>query len=194
VWKESYAPVLLNRKASLLRKETGNPSLHSKFESGLPPAAHFRCGIMRAVKMLIFSPIVLSLSIYTGLVYSYFYLLLTTLAPIFEEIYNFKSSIVGISYLGVGGGFLLGQMVFAQISDRILKRMTRKRGGEMKPEFRLPPSVVGGVLVPISFFWYGWSAQARAHWLVPIIGTGFLGFGNSLIFVSHPSSIIRLRN
>jgi len=25
--------------------------------------------------------------------------------------------------------------------------------------------------------WYGWSAQAKLHWIMPIIGTGIFGFG-----------------
>lgn len=138
--------------------------------------------------MLIFSPIVLSLSIYMGLMYSYFYLLLTTLTPTFERVYHFKSNIVGLSYLGLGVGYLLGQFTFARLSDRMLKKraaQAKEGRGEMKPEYRLPLAVVGGFSVPIAFFWFGWSAQERAHWILPIIGPAFLGFGNSLIFVGH---------
>ena len=31
----------------------------------------------------------------------------------------------------------------------------------------------------LPFSWYGWSAQARIHWIMPIIGTGIFGFGAS---------------
>jgi len=27
--------------------------------------------------------------------------------------------------------------------------------------------------------WYGWSAQAKLHWIMPIVGTGIFGFGES---------------
>lgn len=78
------------------------------------------------------------------------------------------------------------------MSDRIVRRMRRSRkeeggkdeDGEMKPEYRLPLTVVGGVLMPIGFFWYGWSAQAKMHWIMPLVGTAILGYGNALIFVS----------
>ena len=37
--------------------------------------------------------------------------------------------------------------------------------------------------------WYGWSAQAKLHWIMPIIGTGIFGFGTStcvlICFVNH---------
>jgi hypothetical protein len=33
-------------------------------------------------------------------------------------------------------------------------------------------------LVPGLFrSWYGWSAEAKTHWIMPIIGTGIFGFG-----------------
>ena len=32
-------------------------------------------------------------------------------------------------------------------------------------------------LIPIGLFWYGWSAKAQAHWIVPIIGSSFVGVG-----------------
>jgi predicted MFS family arabinose efflux permease len=135
--------------------------------------------------LLVYSPIVAAVSVYMGLCYSYFYLLITTLTPTFEEVYHFRPSIVGLSYLGLGVGYIVGQFVFAALSDNILRRKTAKDGkGLMKPEYRLPLAVWGGFAVPIAFFWYGWSAQARVHWIVPIMGPAGLGFGNSLIFVS----------
>src|SRR6266536_2864677 len=75
----------------------------------------------RAIKILVFYPIVPSLSIYMCLVSSYFYLLLllppltstssyfyllfTTFTPVFEDNYHFASSVTGLSYVGVGIGF-----------------------------------------------------------------------------------------
>ncbi|TVY64176.1 Efflux pump radE, partial [Lachnellula suecica] len=167
-WRESYAPVLLAHKASLLRQQTGNLSLRSKYDNGLSARAHFKRSIGRALKILIYSPIVLTLSIYMGLIYSYFYLLFTTLTSIFEENYGFSTSIVGLAYLGVGIGFLIGQISYARLGDAILRRMTGKSGStEMKPEYRLPLCIVGGALVPVGLFWYGWSAQGRVHWIMP---------------------------
>ncbi len=55
--------------------------------------------------------------------------------------------------------------------------MAEKHGGERKPEYRFPGMIIGGALIPIGLFWYGWSAQARIHYIMPIIGTGFVGAG-----------------
>lgn len=39
--------------------------------------------------------------------------------------------------------------------------------------------------MPIGLFWYGWAVEKHTHWIVPIIGTTFIGFGLMLIFVSN---------
>ena len=41
--------------------------------------------------------------------------------------------------------------------------------------FRLIPSIA--ILVPIGLFLYGWTAEKHVHWIVPIIGTAFVGVG-----------------
>jgi hypothetical protein len=121
-------PVLLACKAARLRKQTGDAALRTRSDTGLSPRADFTRGIRRAAKMFVYPPIILALSLYVGRVYGSFHLLFMTLTSIYEETYHFSRSTVGLSYLGLGVGFPLGRMVFARISisERILKRMTRK--------------------------------------------------------------------
>lgn len=40
----------------------------------------------------------------------------------------------------------------------------------MKPEYRLKPLPLGAILLPAGFFLYGWTAQYKVHWIVPILG------------------------
>lgn len=91
--------------------------------------------------MLLFSPIVLSLSVYMALVYGILYLIFTTITEVFEGEYNFSSGSVGLTYLGIGIGCLGGVLVFGIASDKIMKHMSAK--GEMKAEYRLPPMIPG---------------------------------------------------
>lgn len=69
--RETYAPVLLERKAERLRKETGNMNLKSKMDHGLTPKAYLARSLVRPMKMLIFSPVVFFLSLYMAIVYGY---------------------------------------------------------------------------------------------------------------------------
>ena len=142
------------------------------------------------MKMLLFSPIVLSLSLYIALVYGYLYLLFTTLTPVFEQKYHFSPSSVGLTYLGIGVGALLGVTVFGVMSDKLLTYLVRRDianggNGEMKPEYRLPPLIPGSLTIPAGLFIYGWTAQFpdRVHWIAPIIGTSLVGFGMLATFM-----------
>lgn len=143
--------------------------------------------------MLFLSPIVFLLSLYTAVIYGYLYLLFTTMTDVFESQYNFSQGSVGLAYLGVGVGSFIGLFVLGAVSDRLQQRLTISNGGMPKPEYRLPPMFVASWLIPLALFWYGWTAEKKDAWILPIIGTAFLGIGMIIAFVGsfdHLSRII----
>lgn len=182
--RETYEPILLQRLTNKLIKETGNKDLRSKLDPGISKKDYFKRAIIRPTKMLVLSPIVLCLSIYMAVVYGYLYLLFTTLTPVYEGVYHFSNGVVGLTFLGIGLGSMSGLVVFGVLSDRLLKHLTKKSGtGEMKPEYRLPPLIPATFFIPIGLFWYGWSVEKHAPWIMGIIGTGFVGFGMLATFM-----------
>ncbi|KAJ6170116.1 hypothetical protein N7485_007462 [Penicillium canescens] len=187
--RESYAPTLLARKTKKLQKETGNMNLRSALDSGRTPRDLFLFSIVRPTKMLFLSPIVFLLSLYVGVVYGYLYLLFTTITPVFEETYGFSQGIVGLSYLGIGIGSILGLVILGATSDRLLNYLSAKNGVR-KPEYRLPPMIPGSLFVPASLFMYGWSAYYHTHWIVPIIGTSLLGVGMLVSFMTVSTYLV----
>lgn len=60
----------------------------------------------------------------------------------------------------------------------------RLGNGEGRPEFRLPLLFVGMLLIPIGLFLFGWSAQARAHWVLPLLGAAIFSCGMQIAYVS----------
>jgi MFS family permease len=181
--RETYEITLLNQKAARLRKEIGNPHLRSALDLGLTPRALFKKSIVRPMKMLLFSPIVLALSTYMAFVYGLLYLLFTTITGVFTTTYGFSQGLSGLSFLGLGIGMLIGLTMFGVASDRILKHLTAKHG-VTKPEYRLPPMIPAALLVPFGFFIYGWTTKYAVQWIVPIIGTVLVGVGLLGIMVS----------
>ncbi|KAE8553969.1 hypothetical protein EYB25_002507 [Talaromyces marneffei] len=178
--QETYAPTILKQKAKMLRKSTGR-EMRTKYDKGQTLKQLIASAVTRPLRMLILSPIVLILSIYLSVIYSYSYLLLTTYTEIFEGVYNFNSGEAGLGYLGLGVGFVAGACAVGPFSDWYIK-LQRERHGLPQPGDRLPPLLLGSCWVPIGLFCYGWSAQARTHWMVPIVGTGIFGAGVELIF------------
>lgn len=176
---ETYAPVLLARKTARLRKETSNPALRSKLEQNLTPKEVFVRAITRPTKLMLFSPICALMSLYMAVVYGILYLLFTTFTFVFQEAYGFSESTVGLTYIGLGIGNFMGLAALGYSSDRILKRLTEKNGGKGKPEYRLPPLILGAPFIPAGLFVYGWTAQnaSTVHWAVPLFGTLLVGIG-----------------
>ncbi|KAJ5628149.1 hypothetical protein N7490_010377 [Penicillium lividum] len=182
--KESYPPTLLARKTRKLQQETGNLNLRSKLDTGRTPKQLFMHSIVRPTKMLFLSPIVFLMSFYVALVYGYLYLLFTTISEVFEDQYGFSQGSVGLAYLGIGIGSIIGLVFLGATSDRLLKYLTAKNGGASKPEYRLPLMIPASLFVPVALFMYGWTAYYKVAWIAPIIGTSFLGVGMILAFMT----------
>ena len=156
------------------------------------------------MKLLCLSPIVLALSTYMAVVYGYLYLLFTTITEVYEGQYHFGQGIVGLTYLGIGVGCLIGVIIFGIASDKILK--AKSKNGEMKAEYRLPPMIPGSFIIPIGcesaisacynlsanmiVFLYGWTAEKHVFWLAPIIGTGLVGVGILATFMPTQTYLV----
>jgi multidrug resistance protein len=187
--RETYAPAILERKARTLRKSTGNPDLRSKLDSGMSTKELFLYSIVRPSKMLIFSPVCLSQSLYVAIVYSYLYLMFTTVTEIFEQQYHFRNDLVGLAYIGMGMGSFLGQFGYTYFENRNYRYHQKK--GDLRPEHRLLAMVPGSMIMPVALFWYAWSVEEKVHWMCPIIAMAFFGLGLLLIFVSFCSKFLQ---
>jgi hypothetical protein len=84
--------------------------------------------------------------------------------------YGESSGIGSLNFISMGLGFFLGTQITAPLNDAIYRRLKKRNNGVGKPEFRVPMMIPASLLVPIGLFWYGWSAQAQVHWIVPNIG------------------------
>ncbi|KAI1206469.1 MFS general substrate transporter [Annulohypoxylon truncatum] len=169
--KETFAPVLLERKTQRLRKETGNTNLCSKLSDRLSPIDKFKVAIVRPLKLLVLTPIVTLMSLYVAIAYGILYLLITTFSFVFTDQYGFSEGDNGLTFLPSGIGFIVGVVCFGQLVDWMVKR-NQAKGIAHKPEARLVPALTipCGLTLPIGLFIYGWTTQYAVHWIVPMIG------------------------
>ncbi|MCJ1314967.1 hypothetical protein MMC15_000281 [Xylographa vitiligo] len=189
--REFYAPVLLSRKAKRLRQETGSEELRSKHEheaSSALTARNIAQALLRPAKMFLFMPMVTIISLYLALGYGYMWIIFTRLNLIYENVYDFSQGAVGLTYLGVGVGTVLGILLVGTLSDWYVVYAAGE--GEKKPEYRLPPMVLGAVFVPAGLLLYGWAAQYKLKWVVPLIGTGMMGFGLMMALLTAQTYLI----
>ncbi|PIG83071.1 MFS multidrug transporter [Aspergillus arachidicola] len=178
--RETYAPVIIRWKTVKLSKELGRTDLRSAYElkrGQVPTGELLKQSLVRPMLLLVKSPIVLLLSTYMSLVYGLLYLFFTTISSVFTEQYGFSTGLSGLAYLGIGVGFMLGLVFVAGTNDRIMLKLAARNGGKTEPEMRLPLMIIFSCILPISFFWYGWTADKHVHWIVPIIGMAPFGIG-----------------
>lgn len=67
--------------------------------------------------------------------------------------------------------------MFTYTSDKTIVKLTKKNGDVFEPEMRLVDCVYFACILPMTFFWYGWSTYYHVHWIVPTIGLFPFGVG-----------------
>ncbi len=70
------------------------------------------------------------------------------------------------------------------MSDKTVVRLTRNNNGIFEPEMRLVDCLYSACLLPMTFFWYGWTAQFHVHWIAPLLG--LLPFSIGIIGIWQP--------
>jgi len=95
--------------------------------------------------------------------YGLLYLLFTTITQVFTSTYGWEPELTGLAFIGLGIGFFAGLIVVAKISDKTVVRMTKANNGVFEPEMRLPACIFFAFWVPVTFFWYGWTADKHVH-------------------------------
>ena len=79
---------------------------------------------------------------------------------------------------------ILGIIAYGATSDRYLQYRSSQSAAP-QPESRLLYMVIGSIILPIGLFLYGWSLAYHFHWIIPVIGTAFVG--NSVILTILPT-------
>ncbi|KAF5607804.1 major facilitator superfamily transporter, partial [Fusarium tjaetaba] len=171
--RETYPPVLIQRKTVRMAKELGLGNLRSAYglakDENRSAVQILRQGLRRPVVLLFISPIIFLLATYMAFAYGLLFLFLTAITPVFRNQYGFSSGISGLAYLGIGIGSFISLYIAAITNDRIVIKLAARNGDKVEQEMRLPTMVIFSCLLPITFFWYGWSADNKVHWIVPII-------------------------
>jgi multidrug resistance protein len=125
---------------------------------------------------LLFETMCLCLDLYSAILLGTLYLFFGAFPLVFETNHGMNMWQAGLTFLGIIVGMLLAA-ASNPIWARTRKRLVNDSNGTSEPEYRLRPALLGGVLVPIGLFWFGWTCYPRIHWMVPIVGSALFGCG-----------------
>ncbi|KAJ5131443.1 Major facilitator superfamily domain general substrate transporter [Penicillium bovifimosum] len=183
---ETYAPVILKRRAHKLRKDTGNTSIVSPLDiESRNMREMFFITISRPFRMIMHEYIVSLSSLYLALAYAIFYLYFEAYPIIFQGIYKMSPGVSGLMFLPIGIGAILACFVFLWYDGYLARAKARNAPWAFIEEYRrLPLACIGGPLYVISLFWVGWTASPNIHWVVPFLSGIPFGMGYLLIFMA----------
>lgn len=178
---ETYTPVLLQRIAKRLSRETGNVyiTILEKNTGGIQLSEVFAKTLKRPWVLLFWEPIVLIASIYMSILYGTLYMFLAAFPIVYTEERGWNAGIGSLAFLGLAVGMLLG-LLYTIIDGKRYNKL----GDKATPESRLPPARVGAIALPIGMFAFAWTNSPSIHWSASIILAAPFGFGTVLVFIS----------
>lgn len=184
-YPETYSPVLLKVRAAALSKRTGKVYI-SKLEAGKPTKTlrqQFAVALSRPWVLLFKEPIVFLTSLYMAIIYGTMYLCFAAFPIVYQQGRGWKPGVGGLAFIGLAVGMTIATAGSILDNKRYI-RVAIAHGGAAPPEARLPPAILGSILIPVGMFWFAWTNGPEVHWAVSIVGSGVFGTGIVLVFLS----------
>ncbi|KAI1296157.1 MFS general substrate transporter [Xylaria venustula] len=187
---ETSAPILLSRRAKKIRYETQNWAIHAKYdEQQVDIKAIVVKYFFRPIKMLFLEPILLLMTIYLAFVYGILYLWFFSYPVAFQTHRGWSAGLASLPFIAIIIGILLGAgfIIWYTLTRYVTQLRTH---GKLAPEERLPPMIVGAVLLPVGLFWFAWTSNKSIPWPSQVVAGIPTGAGVLIIFIQGFNYII----
>lgn len=185
---ETYAPVILKKRAKRLRKETGNPKIMTEQEAqGLSLKELIESCLVRPLYFAVTEPVLDLMCFYVCLIYALLYAFFFAYPVIFNELYDYNDAYIGLMLIPIliGACMALGT---TPILEKQYVKMTHRR--KPTPEDRLVGAMLGAPFAAIALWILGATSYKHIIWVGPASsGIGF-GYGMVLIYYSINNYII----
>lgn len=182
VLRETYAVVLLKRKADKLQKEsTENKTYRSKHQDHVDASTVLE-SIVKPMQILAQSPILSLTTTYMATTYALVSLIIATLTNTMQSTYpsTFSRGSIGLTFLSLAIGNTIALLLYTFTSDRYVAQQRKVKGDGFKPESRLVHLILAAVILPVGFLMYGWTLAFHIHYIVPLLGASAAGFSLTL--------------
>ncbi|XXG97321.1 hypothetical protein Hte_003617 [Hypoxylon texense] len=183
---ETYAPVLLSRRAAKIRKADPNAQVYAASDLESKDIKQLVTRVLtRPIRMIMTELIVTAVCLYLSLIYAIFYMSFQAFPIIFQDVYGLSPGVTGLCYLPIGLGAGIALPIFFSYDHLLANAQSRGAPWSKQEEFRrVPLAAVGGPLFVISLFWLGWSARSDVSFVAPMLAGIPFGTGFILIFMA----------
>lgn len=175
MFRETYRPLILERKVRRLQRETSNPKLYAAIPHQGSGLEVLGTSVMRPMKFLVLSPTVALSALGLAVILGIMFLMLSTMSTVYQEIYGWSVGASGLPYLGLGAGLFTGLAIYSSIADRAYQQ--KSQSSKPPPEIRLAPISIASPLCAVGLIIYGWAFEKQLHWMLPIVGCMVFSWG-----------------
>ncbi|CAK1366859.1 Polyamine transporter 1 [Cercospora beticola] len=149
--------ILLQKARRIRKQDPSHKNLQAPIEaSGQTLSTLFKTALTRPWRIFI-DPIELCCAAYTALIYMLLYMLFAIYPLVFRQMRGWNAGVSELPLLGIVVGSIFGGCGVLYTTHCSHKKIAA--GHKPVPEDRLPLACIGGVLFPISMFWFAWTAQ-----------------------------------
>ncbi|TKA25050.1 hypothetical protein B0A50_06114 [Salinomyces thailandicus] len=185
--KETYKKAILQKRAKQLNIQ-GPPQVQRTLIQSI---RYFATTLfLRPIHMLLTEPIVALVCLYISFLFGINYTFVVASPWVYKHYYDFGPTGQSLSFLGLALGTAFAALPLITI-DQFLYQPRLKRfqtiaseDERFPPEHRLYPALIASFLLPAFLFGFAWSAEARLHWIVPIIFQFLTNLSSLLIYAS----------
>lgn len=195
---ETYAPVILRKRAIALQKKT-NKIYKSRIEISrgkVELIQLLKTALSRPWILLLMEPIVAMLTVYMAIVYGTLYMMFAAFPIVFQQQRHWNEGTGGLAFSGVAFGMITAvcYSIYDNRRYTLVEEIHKRKGARgAPPEARLPPAMIGSVAIPLGLFIFAWTNYPSIHWSICIIFTAPFGFGMVLVFLRYEITPNRLR-
>ena len=190
---ETYAPVLLHKRAQKISKMTGKVCVsataakngnNSSFSISLAAA------LSRPFLLVIHEPIIVILAFYQAIIFGTLYLAFAAFPIVYIDLRGWPLESSGLSFVGIIVGMLFSVIFQMWDNDRYVKLVDRLATGVAPPETRLLGCCIGGVSIVFGLFWFAWTTSPDIHWMINTVAGVPFGFGVVLVTISSTNYLV----
>ncbi|KAF7183307.1 hypothetical protein CNMCM7691_003220 [Aspergillus felis] len=181
--KETYAPVILRKRADQRREETQDPKWWTRYDGGQDFKSMLKTSLRRPFVMIMTEPICMFWDSYVAIVYAVLYLSFVAYPIAFQQERGWSPGNGGLSFVGIGVGVLMA-IALEPVFRKVINLHHRDpKTGAVPPEAMVSIVGLGATLLAVGQLWFAWTCTPDVHWILPILAGVPFGAGNACVFI-----------
>jgi multidrug resistance protein len=182
---ETYAPILLSRRAKKLRASTGNKKYTTEKELDPRPfSQQLKIFLFRPLQLLFRELIVFFLSLYMSVLYGLLYMFFVAFPIVYQGGKGFSAGSTGLMFIPIAVGVICSAVCAPLVNKHYLSICARYPDGKPPAEKRLIPMMFSCWLIPVGLFIFAWTSYPELSYWGPMMGGFPVGFGFIFLYNS----------